>query len=466
VVLAAGALLVGFLALPHWLGLPNVWEHWLEPVLGRLPLTEGAHVTPAIGATAMAVGTLVGLGGIGLAYAWYAKPNDAPRKLMEAMPKLHALLVDKWRVDELYDVVLVRPMEWLARFAANFDKLFVDTLLTKATAWAALAGGWIGTRAQTGVVQVYGAAVVLGTAVLTWWFLVPHPEVAYVVDGARVKLRAGAGLGYEYRFDVNSDGEPETGWTTEREVDGVYDPRDFRDGAAVVTTLRQGRKESSYPLRGGRLLVLDTGVIGPDWVLDAKADSTPATIAWRVPVRAIRIPWPERGSREGARTEAANLARQIREGADAASIARDRATDDASRARAGSLEAEDAADGEITVGGRKVRVPDGERVFVTESADGLYVVVLEDGYASLMRNGAAVRIRGNDLTEPVALLRPGEVAQVGSAIVRVGAVVRATVQVRNAFGYEVEQRLDIVVQPPRPPAEGGQATAAAGGGVR
>jgi hypothetical protein len=105
-------------------------------------------------------------------------------------------------------------------------------------------------------------------------------------------------------------------------------------------------------------------------------------------------------------------------------------------------------------------------VFVTESADGLYVVVLEDGYASLMRNGAAVRIRGNDLTEPVALLRPGEVAQVGSAIVRVGAVVRATVQVRNAFGYEVEQRLDIVVQPPRPPAEGGQATAAAGGGVR
>ncbi len=480
VVLAAGAGFVGFLGLPHWLGLPNVWEHWLEPSIARLPLAEGAHVSAAIGATAMGVGTLVGLGGIGLAYVWYVKEDGStPARIAASLPRLQALLMDKWRVDELYALVLIRPMAWLARFAANFDKLFIDTLLTKATSSLALAAGWLVTRVQTGAVSMYGAVMVVGLAGIVWWFVVPHPGLQHVVRGTQVKLQAASGLGYEYRFDTNADGEFETPWSAERAVDGNYQPSDFRGGAIVLTTLRPGQRDREIVLHGGEPHAFDAADLGPDWVRGPAADGAAAAaggtapvddtvpaIRWTVPVRDLFLPFAPRGGLAHSATleEAESLAERIASGESTVEIARARATNDEERTRLGAMAGEDGVDGHVKLAdGTDVHFERGARVAVAETARGVHVVALDSGEAILRPNGARVRVRGAEVTEPETRLRPGEVAQVGNALVRVAAVVSATVEVRNAFGYTVDDTVDVVVQPERPATE---ARADAPGGAR
>ena len=477
VVLAVFAAVVGFLGLPHWLGLPNVWEHWLEPSIARLPLAEGAHVSVGIGATAMGVGTLVGLGGIGLAYTWYVREDGStPARIAASMPRFHALLMDKWRVDELYALVFIRPMAWLARFAANFDKLFIDGLLTKLTSSLALAAGWLVTRFQTGALPAYGAVMVVGLAGIVWWFVVPHPGLEHAVRGSQVKLQAASGLGYEYRFDTNDDGDFETSWSTEREVEGNYEPRDFRAGAFVLTTLRPGQRDREVVLHEGEFFAFEAADLGPDWMREpepgpngapvaAPNDIVPA-IAWRIPVRDIFLPFAPRGgaAHEATREEAETIAERIASGEGAVDIARARATNDEERSRLGALPAEDGVDGHVKLDdGTEVHFEHGARVAVAETSRGVHVVAFDPGEALLRPNGARVRVRGADVTEPETRLRPGEVAQVGNALVRVAAVVHAKVEVRNAFGYTVDDTIEVVVQPERPASE---ARADAAGGAR
>jgi len=473
IVLAAGAALVGFLGLPHWLGLPNVWEHWLEPSIARLPVAEGAHVSIAIGATAMSVGTLVGLAGIGLAYLWYVKENGTtPARIAASMPGLHALLMDKWRVDELYAFILIRPMAWLARFAANFDKLAVDGLLAKATSSLTLVGGWVVTRVQNGVVYAYSAVMVVGLAGVVWWYLVPHAGLEHAVRGAQVKLQASSGLGYEYRFDANSDGEFETEWSGERSVEGNYEPKDFVGGAFVITTLRPGQREREVVFEGDDVIALEPSDLGPEWQREPEpgangapgvANDTLPGLRWSLGVRDLFLPFAPRGGTPHAATleEAETLAERIRGGESALEIARARATNDEERTRLGSIASEDGIDGEVKLAdGSEARFEHGERVALVETARGVHVVALDTGELVLRPNGARTRVRGANITEETRL-RPGEVAQIGNAIVRVAAVVRGTVEVRNAFGYTVHESVDVVVNPGRPAAD--EAQAAVGG---
>ena len=82
IVLAVGAVVAGFLGLPHWMGLPNWWEHWMTgegDAIGAVARwraehgAEGEHTGMGFGPVAMLVGLLVGAGGTGLAYLWCFK---------------------------------------------------------------------------------------------------------------------------------------------------------------------------------------------------------------------------------------------------------------------------------------------------------------------------------------------------------------------------------------------------------
>jgi hypothetical protein len=70
----------------------------------------------------------------------------------------------------------------------------------------------------------------------------------------------------------------------------------------------------------------------------------------------------------------------------------------------------------------------------------------EEGGIIFRRNHARARVRGGEATEEERL-RPGDIVQVGSLNVRVGAVVRATLEVRNTFGNIARQTEEIVIQP-------------------
>jgi NADH-quinone oxidoreductase subunit L len=203
VVLGAGAVVVGFLGLPHLLGEEWVWwGPWLEPSITNLQVAGEDH-TPAY--VAMAGGTIAMLiGVVGAAVAFRGKNADTTTG---KIPKpIHSFFFDKWRVDELYEATILRFSRALAVLAGRIDKTFIDTMLTGATAKGVQALGWLSTRIQVGRVHAYALAIVVGLAVMSWYVLFPHAEVSVEVDDQNATYVAGRGLGYEYRWDVDSDG--------------------------------------------------------------------------------------------------------------------------------------------------------------------------------------------------------------------------------------------------------------------
>ena len=204
IVLGVGAVLVGFLGLPHafvpaeWVW----WGHWLEPSISTLSAGGEDHTAAYV---AMAFGMVAWIAGVGGAFVAYrGKPADT---VTTKIPKpIHSFLFDKWRGDEFYDATILRVSRGMAVFAGRVDKTFIDNLLTGAAAKGVAAAGWAASRLQVGRVHAYGLAIVIGLGVMSWYFLFPHASVDYEVDGQNVTYVAPRGLGYEYRWDVDSDG--------------------------------------------------------------------------------------------------------------------------------------------------------------------------------------------------------------------------------------------------------------------
>ncbi len=229
VVLAIGAVFAGFLGMPHWLGLPSWWGHFLShdgplaawPVLvdeaGAIAEdgVEHARQGMGFGPLAMSVGTLVGLLGIALAFMQYRATgaSEATAKLRAAWPRLTSFLMDKWRVDELYGLLIVSPLKWISSITANVDRVIVDGTLTKLPPAFANLCASILSKAQTGSTYVYTTVFAVGLSVMAWWFTYPHPHIESATEGANATLSAGVAPGTEFRWDFDGDGEFETSWS-------------------------------------------------------------------------------------------------------------------------------------------------------------------------------------------------------------------------------------------------------------
>jgi NADH-quinone oxidoreductase subunit L len=124
--LAALALLStagGWVGLPAWLG-ANRFEHFLEPSL-RLAVRPG-HAESAPGASLLfaVVAVVVAIAGIAVAYGLYVA-----RPLLPAAPPggWHRLLARKYYVDEIYDALVVHPVERFSRALwRGFDAAVID----------------------------------------------------------------------------------------------------------------------------------------------------------------------------------------------------------------------------------------------------------------------------------------------------------------------------------------------------
>jgi len=92
------------------------------------PNEHDAHV-PAIvvPVTIIALGTA--LAGFALATAFYGLRYLDPEEARRQFRPVHRFLLNKWWFDELYDFVFVRPVHWLSRMAAGFDRRWIDGLV-------------------------------------------------------------------------------------------------------------------------------------------------------------------------------------------------------------------------------------------------------------------------------------------------------------------------------------------------
>jgi NADH-quinone oxidoreductase subunit L len=113
------------------------------------------HMNLAIqGTLAAAIGIVVA--GIG----YLGRRSDGPA-LERFLGPLQTVFANKFYFDQIYAALIVRPLEGLALVAALFDRYVIDGAVD-AIAWVPTALGGIVRRAQSGLLQRYALAGVVG----------------------------------------------------------------------------------------------------------------------------------------------------------------------------------------------------------------------------------------------------------------------------------------------------------------
>ena len=151
-------------------------HHWLHPVLAgsenvirdNLPAATDAEHAP----WPIFLAIVIGLGGLGLAYALIRPRNERVRTADQEPAYtggLQKALYNKWYVDELYDRTVVRPIGWLSRAQWAFDRA-LDATVDFFGRMSQTLGLWFG-RAQTGIVNTYAFVLILGVLLVLGSFV-------------------------------------------------------------------------------------------------------------------------------------------------------------------------------------------------------------------------------------------------------------------------------------------------------
>jgi NADH-quinone oxidoreductase subunit L len=109
----------------------------------------------------------VGMLGILLAWVFYVKAPDLPGKFANALGGLYRLVLDKYRIDEVYDALVVRPLVDGSRTVLwrGMDASVIDGAVNGVGARARGMGA-VMRLAQSGYIRSYAAWVVLGSVLL------------------------------------------------------------------------------------------------------------------------------------------------------------------------------------------------------------------------------------------------------------------------------------------------------------
>ena len=164
-VLAVLSVVGGYMGWPHasWI------EHWLEPVVG------GGHevasgVSESLEWILMGVSVLGALAGIFASLRLYQNLGFV-ESLARSMKGLHQVLENKWYVDEIYEAVFVRPIQFLSQILwRGFDVGVIDRVVVgfgKISQWT----GETVRVIQTGSLQVYALMLLMGL-IVTAGFLI------------------------------------------------------------------------------------------------------------------------------------------------------------------------------------------------------------------------------------------------------------------------------------------------------
>ena len=163
---AIGAVLGGARGWPEALGGSNHFGHFLLPVTHVVEASEVPE-NRALELGLAVLSVLTALAGIGVAHLFYYVRPTLPGELAAKYRGLYALVLDKWRVDELYNAVIVRP---LLLFSRLFLGGAVDSGLVNGTGFAigsaAQGFGAVAARLQSGNIRSYAGWLAFGAAAI------------------------------------------------------------------------------------------------------------------------------------------------------------------------------------------------------------------------------------------------------------------------------------------------------------
>jgi NADH-quinone oxidoreductase subunit L len=200
VILALGSVAAGYVGVPHALGGSNRIESFLEssfhpagevaasgheaaapaaPATAHAPAAADAHASPAAHAanestelTLMGVSSIIALLGIGIAAYFFLVNRALADSIARSFSAVHALLLHKYWVDELYDKGIVQPIKRTSDLVLwkVVDVWIIDGLVNGVGMFVRGSAALL-RMVQTGSIRVYAASLMLGVVLVLGYYL-------------------------------------------------------------------------------------------------------------------------------------------------------------------------------------------------------------------------------------------------------------------------------------------------------
>jgi NADH-quinone oxidoreductase subunit L len=168
-ILAAGALLAGFIFAPYFIGHEEA-SFW-GSAIHRGPENEIIHEMHNVPEWVVWSPFIVMAIGFLLAFLFYIRNTSLPKKLAQMNWPLYQFLLNKWYFDEAYDFLFVLPCMRLGHFLWKKGDGFVIDGMGPDGVSARVVDVTRGVvRLQTGFVYHYAFAMLIGVAALVSWF--------------------------------------------------------------------------------------------------------------------------------------------------------------------------------------------------------------------------------------------------------------------------------------------------------
>jgi NADH-quinone oxidoreductase subunit L len=189
IILAILSVIGGYVGVPHILGGSNHIHEFLSPVLGGsegiephkafsiiskafASAGESSDHSSLLELIMMVISVIIALIGIGIAYLFYIKNPQLPKRLAESKKGLYQLIYNKYYVDEIYQVLFVNSLKNLGMgLWRGVDDFIIDGTVNG----IAYLIGWLSTlirRIQTGLVQHYAFSMMVGGIIILAYYLV------------------------------------------------------------------------------------------------------------------------------------------------------------------------------------------------------------------------------------------------------------------------------------------------------
>jgi NADH-quinone oxidoreductase subunit L len=120
----------------------------------------------------LVIGAGIALAGITIAYVCYIRQPGTTARIIQRLPWLHRLFVNRWYFDELYDALFVRPTATFGRFGRYVvESAFVQGTLVGGATRIVGAGTAIARNVQSGYLRGYALVMLVGFGALGLYFL-------------------------------------------------------------------------------------------------------------------------------------------------------------------------------------------------------------------------------------------------------------------------------------------------------
>jgi NADH-quinone oxidoreductase subunit L len=139
-ILAFFSLVGGFFGIPEVLGGTHALNNFLAPVFEKSKaIVEHHHLSHATELTLMAVIVVLTIVMIAIAYMLYVGKRNVPAPEGSQLSGPHRLVYNKYYIDQLYDAIVVKPLNGLSRIMDTVvEKLFIDRIVNgtgRAVTW-------------------------------------------------------------------------------------------------------------------------------------------------------------------------------------------------------------------------------------------------------------------------------------------------------------------------------------------